>query len=68
MGNGCGRSGSRQAPATIRLSSGRQDPQLVPARNALPISSTVVALPDPIASQMVASPTLKQAQTMGPAL
>ena len=54
--------------ATIRLISGRHEPQLVPARSALPMPSTLVAVPAWIASRMVASPTLKQAQTMGPAL
>src|SRR5262245_30871841 len=56
------------ASATIRLSSGRHEPQLVPARSALPMSSTLPAVPDWIASRMVARPTPKQAQTIGPAL
>src|SRR5258705_9329902 len=54
--------------ATIRLSSGRQEPQLVPARSAAPMPSTLVALPDWSAPRMVASPTPKQAHTIGPAL
>ena len=59
---------SAPASATIRLSSGRQEPQLVPARSAWPMPSTLVAVPASIAARMVASPTLKQAQTIGPEL
>ena len=40
----------------------------MPARSAAPMPSTLVALPDWSASRMVASPTPKQAHTIGPAL
>jgi hypothetical protein len=51
-----------------RLSSGRQEPQLVPARSASPMPSMLAGAPASIAARMVASPTLKQAQTIGPVL
>src|SRR5204863_82728 len=56
------------ASATMRLSSGRHEPQLVPARSAAPMASTLVAAPDWKAARIVASPTPKQAQTVGPVL
>src|SRR6516165_12170364 len=56
------------ASATIRLSSGRHEPQLVPARSASPMPVTLAAAPVSIAARMVASPTLKQAHTIGPVL
>ena len=51
---------------TILFSSGRHEPQLVPARSALPIASTFVAAFDAIASRITVSPTPKQAQMTGP--
>ena len=53
---------------TILFSSGRHEPQLVPARSALPIASTSVAAFDAMASRMTFSPTPKQAQMTGPGL
>ncbi len=53
---------------TILLSSGRHEPQLVPARSALPIASTSVAAFDARASRMTFNPTPKQAQMTGPGL
>src|SRR6266849_9776271 len=50
----------------IVASSGRQDPQFVPARKAAPIAATLVSFPDWMAPTMVARPTAKQAQTVGP--
>ena len=52
----------------MRLSSGRHEPQLVPARSAAPMPSTLAAAPVSIAARMVASPTLKHAHTIGPVL
>src|SRR5215468_10707221 len=54
------------ASRRIVASSGRHEPQLVPARKAAPISTTLAALPDWIAATMAARPTAKQAQTVGP--
>lgn len=51
--------------AIIRLISGRQEPQFVPASSAPPTAS---ALPQPprVASAIADAPTPKQAQTVGP--
>src|SRR2546430_16091114 len=51
-----------------RLGSGGHEPQLVPARSASPIPSTLVAAPAWSAARIAATPTLKQAQMIGPAL
>src|SRR5271166_375843 len=53
------------ARLTIFLSSGRHEPQLVPARKSLPIFSALVA-PDATAFSISARPTAKQQQTSGP--
>lgn len=55
------------ASASSTLSSGTQDPQLVPAFSASPICSTLVRFCVCIASTSVLMPTLKQAHTICPA-
>src|SRR2546425_414375 len=51
---------------TILLIPGRPEPQLVPARKAWPISSTLATSPLATAARMVLSPTPKQAQITDP--
>ena len=46
----------------------QQEPQFVPARNALPMPATSFAVPSAIASRIVFRPTPKQAQTIGPGI
>src|SRR5215468_5723732 len=53
-----------RASRRIVASSGRQEPQLVPARRAAPISATLANLADCTAATMAARPTAKQAQTV----
>src|SRR6516225_4882262 len=53
--------------STISRSSGKQEPQFVPARSVRPISATLVALLAAMASRIAASRTPKQAQIKGPA-
>ena len=48
-----------------RLSSGRHDPQLVPARSVRPISATFLAVPAATAWRTVSTATPKQAQITG---
>src|SRR5687768_15992492 len=55
-----------ETAARSAASSGRQEPQLVPARSAAPISATLAARPEATASTMAFEPTSKQAQTIGP--
>ncbi len=52
--------------ATSSASSGRQEPQFVPARKAAPIASTSGQLPLSIAAVIVFTPTSKQAQITRP--
>src|SRR3954454_17949698 len=57
--------GATSVVAISRFSSGRHEPQLVPALSFAPISAAVRA-PAAMVSQMVPRPTPKQAQTIGP--
>src|SRR4051794_10276034 len=58
-------SAATSAWASSRFSSGMQEPQLVPVFSCAPIAAAEPA-PAAIASQIVARPTPKQAQTVGP--
>jgi hypothetical protein len=58
---------SALACAISRFNSGMHEPQLVPALSCTPMAAAEFA-PAAMASQIVARPTPKQAQTIGPVL